>query len=151
MKSLERMMHMMMSTMAKNDDMQKVATDINSRTEEWQNFVQRVNEKVVNFGNNVQQLDMRPTNLEKWKKTDMHDEMTMLKQDAIQEALRAAITTRPSTTTTARRSTPPTSSSSSNSSSTTWKPRVVHIRGLAPFGSPEPDRSCATTPSVTSV
>lgn len=134
MKSLELMMRAMMSTMAENDGMQMIATDMNTRIEGVQNVVQKGNGNVETLDNTVKHINSRITDLEK-PKSEMHD--AKLKQDTIQEAVRAAATST-ATTTTRIISTAP--SAAASSSATKWRPRIVHIRGFAPFGAPGADK-----------
>lgn len=64
MKTLEAVMRAMMNTMAKNDDMQKVAADIHTKSECVPNVVEQVSKKVNQVDHKVQGIDTRLTDIE---------------------------------------------------------------------------------------
>lgn len=122
-------------------DLKRYNHDITGRMPEGQQSVTDIGSTIQSIDSKVENLYNRVADMENWKQ-EIATDMQKWKEETLQEAKQAA-TAAASTATGITRTAPRIYSSSAaatSSSRSSWRPRIVHIRGFAPYGSAEPEQ-----------
>lgn len=145
MATLAQMMQQVMSTMATGNDIAGVQNNIASLEDKVVGLVKAVATTVNEVDHKIHSVEQRMDDIDNWKENH-HTELRKMKEEAIAaakvgaESAAAAATTRAASSSTTspqmgRRTSTGSSARSTASRTTDWRPRVVHVRGLAPYGS----------------